>query len=184
MTNIRFVRAQELVLLSKGRVIDFMEILAWTIVILLFMIGMAGTVYPILPGVIAIYAAFFVYGLMISFKPFGFWFWAIQTTIFIVLFIADYVVGAVSVKKYGGSRASMIGMTIGLLIGPFVIPVAGLVLGPLLGAILGELTKVQDVKHALKVGWGSIVGLFASIVTKIGLQSLMIVIFVVWVNVH
>lgn len=157
-----------------------MEILAWIIIILLFAVGMAGTVYPILPGVIAIYAAFFVYGFMISFEPFGVWFWSIQTIIMIILFIADYAVGAMSVKKYGGSKASVIGMTIGLIIGPFVIPVAGLILGPLLGAILGELTKVQDFKHALKVGWGSMVGLFASVAVKIVLQMLMILLFILW----
>lgn len=32
--------------------------LGWIVVILLFVIGMVGAVYPILPGVLAIYAAF------------------------------------------------------------------------------------------------------------------------------
>ena len=157
-----------------------MEIIAWVVVILLFLIGMAGTIYPILPGVFAIYAAFFVYGFMISFEPFGFWFWTIQTVILLVLTIADYAVGAVSVKKYGGSKASVVGMTIGLIIGPFVIPAFGLIIGPWLGAVLGELTKVNDLSHAFKVGWGSLVGLFASVVMKIVLQLIMIIIFVLW----
>jgi len=156
------------------------EFIAWIVVILLFVIGMAGTIYPILPGVIAIYAAFFVYGFMISFEPFGFWFWTIQTIILIVLTIADYAVGAVSVRKYGGSKASVVGMTIGLIIGPFVIPAFGLIIGPWLGAVIGELTKVNDIGHALKVGWGSLVGLFASVVMKIVLQLIMIIIFVLW----
>lgn len=157
-----------------------MEIAAWIIVILLFIVGMAGTVYPVLPGVIAIYAAFFVYGWMASFEPFGFWFWTIQTTIFVVIIVADYVLSAASVKKYGGSKASIIGMTIGLITGPFIIPVLGLIIGPLVGAIVGELFKVPDFKHALKVGWGSLVGLFASVVMKVVLQSLMILIFILW----
>jgi len=158
-----------------------MGMIAWLLIILLFVIGMVGTIYPILPGVIAIYAAFFVYGFMISFEDFGIWFWSIQTVILIVLFIADYAVGAISVKKYGGSRASVIGMTIGLIFGPFVLPVAGLIAGPFIGAVLGELTQVSDMKHALKVGWGSLVGLFASVITKILLQLLMIVLFFIWI---
>lgn len=157
-----------------------MELIAWVIVILLLLIGMAGTIYPILPGAIAIYAAFFVYGFMISFEPFGFWFWTIQTVILVVLFIADYAVGAVSIKRYGGSKASVVGMTIGLIFGPFVIPVLGLIIGPWLGAVLGELTKVNDMSHALRVGWGSLVGLFASTVMKIVLQLIMIITFVLW----
>lgn len=156
------------------------EITAWILVILLFIIGMAGTIYPVLPGVIAIYAAFFVYGFMISFEPFGFWFWTIQTMLLLIIVVADYVLSAASVKKFGGSRASIIGMTIGIIIGPFIIPVFGLIIGPLVGAIIGELFKVPNFAHAVKVGWGSLVGLFASVVMKIILQVLMIVLFIIW----
>ncbi len=158
-----------------------MVVLAWILVILLFIIGMLGTIYPVLPGVLAIYGAFFVYGLMVGFEEFGIWFWSIQTLILLILIIADYAVGAVSVKKVGGSRASVIGMTIGLLIGPFVIPAAGLILGPFLGAVLGELTQNQSLNHALKVGLGSLIGLFASVVMKIVLQLIMILIFFIWI---
>jgi len=98
-----------------------------------------------------------------------------------VLFIADYVVSAWGVKKYGGSRASIIGSTIGIIIGPFVIPVAGLLLGPLLGAMIGEMMTGSDMNRAIKVGFGSLVGLFTSTLVKIVLQLAMIVIFIIWV---
>lgn len=45
-----------------------------------------------------------------------------------MLFVADYVVNAWGVKRYGGSKASVIGSTIGIIIGPFLIPAFGLVL--------------------------------------------------------
>ncbi|WP_085979488.1 DUF456 domain-containing protein [Paenibacillus curdlanolyticus] len=157
-----------------------MEIIGWIVVVALFVIGMAGAIYPILPGALAIYAAFFVYGLCISFSPFGFWFWAIQSIIVIVLFVADYAVNAWGVKKFGGSRASVIGSTIGVLIGPFVIPAFGLILGPLIGAVLGELYVGSDWNKSLKVGFGSVVGLFTSTVVKFALQLTMIVLFVIW----
>jgi len=158
-----------------------MEIIGLIIVILLFIIGMAGIIYPILPGAIAIYIAFFVYGFLISFSPFGTWFWLIQTIILIVLFIADYVVNAWGVKKYGGTKSSVIGSTIGLIVGPFVIPAFGLIIGPFLGAAIGEFITGVDMKQALKVGWGSLLGLFSSVVMKIILQTLMIILFIVWV---
>jgi len=158
-----------------------LEIIGWILVVVLFAVGMAGTIYPILPGAVAIYAAYFVYGLCISFEPFGIWFWSIQTVIVIVLFIADYVVSAWGVKKYGGSRASIIGSTIGIIIGPFVIPIAGLLLGPLLGAMIGEMMTGSDMNRAIKVGFGSLVGLFTSTLVKIVLQLAMIVIFIIWV---
>jgi hypothetical protein len=158
----------------------WLEILAWVIVVLLFVIGMLGAVYPILPGAVAIYAAFFVYGFMVSFKPFGWMFWTIQTLIVAVLFIADYAVNAWGVKRYGGSRASVIGSTVGVIIGPFVIPAFGLVIGPFAGAVIGELIAGSDLKRSVKVGWGSLVGLYTSVVVKIVLQALMIVLFLLW----
>jgi uncharacterized protein YqgC (DUF456 family) len=149
-------------------------------IIILFAIGMAGAIYPILPGALAIYAAFFVYGWFFSFHPFGFWFWGFQTAIVIALFVADYLVSAWGVKRFGGSRASVIGSTTGILIGPFVIPAFGLIIGPLAGAILGELIHGSSFERSLKVGWGALVGLFSSLVVKVILQSAMIVIFIIW----
>ncbi len=159
-----------------------MAILGWTLVIALFAVGMAGAVYPVLPGALAIYGAFFVYGLFFGFDAFGFWFWLLQTMIVVVIFVADYAVSALGVKTFGGTRASVIGSTIGLIIGPFVIPVAGLIIGPFLGAVIGEMTQGTAVKQAVKAGAGSVVGLFSSIVVKVLLQLAMIVIFIIFIS--
>jgi uncharacterized protein YqgC (DUF456 family) len=158
-----------------------LEIAGWIIVIVLFAVGLAGAIFPILPGALAIYAAFFIYGFFISFEPFGFWFWTIQTLIVAALFIADYAVNAWGVKKYGGSRASVIGSTIGIIIGPFVIPAFGLILGPLLGAVIGELLAGSNFNQSLKVGFGAVVGLFSSMAVKVVLQVAMIVLFFIWI---
>lgn len=157
-----------------------MDILGWILVILLFVVGMAGAVYPILPGALAIYGAFFVYGFFFSFSEFGVLFWLIQTLIVVVLFIADYAVSAWGVKRFGGSRASIIGSTIGLIFGPFVIPALGLIIGPFAGAVIGEMIIGTSFEKSLKVGLGSVVGLFTSVVVKFILQLAMIVLFVLW----
>ncbi|RTE08834.1 DUF456 domain-containing protein [Paenibacillus whitsoniae] len=158
-----------------------MVTLAWVLVILLFVVGMAGAVYPVLPGVLAIYGAFFLYGWLISFEPFGWWFWTIQTLIVVIIIVADYAVSALGVKKFGGSRAAVIGSTIGLIIGPFVIPAFGLILGPFIGAVLGELIIGTNWKLAIKSGIGSVLGFFASSVVKIALQLVMIILFFIWI---
>lgn len=154
---------------------------AWIIIVVLFAVGMAGAVYPVLPGALAIYAAFFVYGWMIGFEPFGVWFWLLQTTLLALLIIVDYAVNALGVKKFGGTRASVVGSTIGLLLGPFVIPVAGLLLGPFIGAVVGELLVGTAPRQALRAGVGALVGFFSSLVVKVGLQLVMIVLFIIWV---
>lgn len=158
-----------------------LDVLGWILVIALFVIGMAGAIYPVLPGVIAIYFAFFVYGWFFSFEPFGWFFWIIQTLIVIALLVADYAVGAWGVKKFGGSKLSVWLSTIGIIIGPFVIPAFGLILGPLLGAMIGELIRGETLNKAFKVGVGSVVGLFSSIVVKVLLQLVMIIVFFIWI---
>jgi uncharacterized protein YqgC (DUF456 family) len=160
------------------------DVLGWLIIAVLFAIGMAGAIFPILPGALAIYAAFFVYGWFFTFEPFGFWFWSFQTVIVVVLITADFMVNAWGVKKYGGSRASVVGSTIGILIGPFVIPAFGLIIGPLAGAAIGELIHGSSLDRALKVAWGALVGLFSSMIVKIIFQAAMIVIFVIWLVVY
>jgi uncharacterized protein len=161
-----------------------MVVLGWILVILLFVVGMIGAVYPVLPGVLAIYGAFFLYGWLISFEPFGFWFWLIQSLVVLTIIVADYAVSAFGVKKFGGSKASVIGSTIGLIIGPFVIPAFGLIIGPFLGAVIGELMIGTEWKRAFSVGLGSVLGFFSSVVVKIVLQLLMIFVFFIWVMGH
>ncbi|MEI7025447.1 DUF456 domain-containing protein [Paenibacillus sp. y28] len=158
-----------------------MDIVGWILVILLFAIGMAGTVYPVLPGALAIYAAFFVYGWFFSFEKFGIWFWLIQTTIFIGLMVADYIVSALGVKKFGGTRASVIGSTIGIIVGPFVIPVIGLLAGPFVGAFIGEALTGAGLRQSAMAGLGGLVGFLGSVVVKVIFQLLMIILFVVWI---
>ncbi|MDD9271295.1 DUF456 domain-containing protein [Paenibacillus sp. GCM10023248] len=155
--------------------------LAWSLVILLFVVGMLGAVYPVLPGVLAIYAAFFIYGWLVSFEPFGWVFWTTQTLIVIIILVADYAVSAMGVKKFGGSRAAVIGSTIGLIIGPFVIPAFGLIIGPFVGAVIGELIIGTSWQKAVTAGIGSVLGFFASSAVKIVLQLAMIILFLFWV---
>ncbi|AIQ20318.1 MULTISPECIES: DUF456 domain-containing protein [Paenibacillus] len=160
-----------------------MAILGWILIIALIAVGLAGAVYPILPGALAIYLAFFVYGWFFSFEPFGVWFWLFQTLIVIILFVADYVVGAWGVKKFGGSRASVIGSTIGLILGPILTPI-GLILGPFIGAFVGELMAGSNPGKAVKVSFGALLGLFSSTVVKIILQIAMVVLFFIWIVIN
>lgn len=161
-----------------------MDVLGWVLITALFVVGMLGAIYPILPGALAIYGAFFVYGWFFTFEPFGWMFWTLQTLIVVVLFIADYAVSAWGVSKFGGSRASVFGSTIGIIIGPFVLPAFGLIIGPFAGGVIGELIHGSTMKEAVRAGIGALVGLLTSVVVKFILQFGMIIAFVVWLFVN
>jgi uncharacterized protein YqgC (DUF456 family) len=156
-----------------------MEIIGWSLIIVCFIIGFIGLVYPIIPSVIFILGGFLLYGVFFSFAELPWWFWLIEVLFVVLLFGADMMANAFGVKKYGGSKAGIWGSTIGLLIGPIVLPFAGIILGPFLGAILAELIfERTSIKQAFKTGVGSVIGFLTSVLTKGIVQIVMIVIFV------
>lgn len=155
-----------------------MDIIAWTLIIALFIIAFIGLVYPIIPSVLFLLGGFIVYGLFYSFTELPWWFWLIELLFVALLFAADTISNLIGVKKFGGSKAGIWGSTIGLLIGPFVIPFAGIIAGPFIGAIIGELIVTRsNLQQAIKVGVGSVVGFLTSVVTKGIIQVIMIVLF-------
>lgn len=157
---------------------NYMDIVAWILIIAFFAIAFIGLIYPIIPSVIFIIGGFIVYGLFYSFSDLPWWFWVIEILLVVLLFGADTVSNLVGVKKFGGSKAGMWGSTIGLLIGPFVIPFAGILIGPFLGAVLAELFVTKSSwEQALKTGVGSLIGFLTSIVTKGIVQIGMILLF-------
>ncbi len=155
-----------------------MEIVYWSIISILFIIGFVGLVYPIIPSVLFLLAGYILYGVFFSFEPFGWFFWLIQSFFIILLFVADYIANMIGVQKYGGSKAGVWGSTIGLLVGPFIIPFLGILIGPFIGAVAAELlVNKRDFKNSLKIGFGSVVGFISSVITKAIIQTLMIVYF-------
>ena len=157
-----------------------MDLIAWVVIVALFIIAFIGLVYPIIPSVLFIFAGFIVYGLFFSFADLPWWFWVIEVLFTLLLFAADTVANIIGVKKFGGSKAAMWGSTIGLLIGPFVIPFLGIILGPFLGAVIAEIVIMkQSLQTALKVGVGSVVGFLTSVVTKGTIQIVMIMVFLI-----
>jgi uncharacterized protein len=155
-----------------------MEIVYWSIISILFIIGFVGLVYPIIPSVLFLLVGYLLYGVFFSFEHFGWFFWLIQSFFIILLFIADYIANMIGVQKYGGSKAGVWGSTIGLLVGPFIIPFLGILIGPFIGAVSAELlVNKRDFKNSLKIGFGSVVGFISSVITKAIIQTLMIVYF-------
>jgi uncharacterized protein len=157
-----------------------MEMIYWSIIIVLMILSFVGLIYPILPSVVFLIGSFILYGVFFSFEPFSWLFWTVQVLFVILLFGADYMANLIGVKKFGGTRAGIWGSTIGLLIGPFVIPVIGILIGPFLGAIIGEwVVHRSNLKTAVKVGVGSVVGFISSVLTKGVIQIVMAIYFFV-----
>ena len=131
----------------------------------LMLLGILGSFMPILPGPITSWFGF----LMLYFSSLievSKKFLIITLIIALVIWLMDYFIPAIGTKKFGGSRAGMIGTTLGLLVGLFSPIPGGIIIGPFLGAFVGELINNTDSKTALRAAFGSFLGFLTSTFIK------------------
>ena len=83
------------------------------------------------------------------------------------IFILDYIIPAVGSKRFGGTRAGMIGTSIGLVVGLLAPIPGGIIIGPFVGAFIGEMMNAPNSRIAFKSALGSFVGFLASTFMKL-----------------
>ncbi len=131
----------------------FLTIIGFAFILL----GLAGSILPILPGPpLSWVGLLFLH--MTEAVPSDTSFLIITLIVALLIFALDYIIPAIGTKKFGGSRAGMIGTTLGLIIGLIAPIPAGIIIGPFVGAYLGELSNKSDSKTALKAAFGSFLG--------------------------
>ena len=138
-----------------------MTILLISLAVICLVIGIIGSVLPVLPGVpISWLGLLFFY--IIPGIEIDYWFLGITLVVAIAIYALQIAIPAMGTKKYGGSKAGMIGTTIGLIVGIFApIPFA-ILIGPFIGAFIGEIVNKSDSKTALRAAYGSFIGFLAS----------------------
>lgn len=139
--------------------------------IILMIIGIIGCLAPVLPGP----PLSFLGIILLHFSRFGeFTKTALITFAAITIFVSvvDYIVPIWGTKRFGGSKYGTRGATVGLIIGIFLGP-AGIIVGPFAGAVVGELLFKDDMKYALKAGFGSLLGFMTGIGLKLAASCVM-----------
>ena len=144
---------------------------------LMFIVGFLGTFLPVLPGAILIYGGMLLYGYLTKFTALTIHFFIIEGLALLLVFAVDFLAAAVGTKRYGGSRAASFGAAVGTLAGIFFFPPLGIIVGPFVGAALAELIKGKEIDQALRVGFGTIIGLLGGTILKIVIETAMIIYF-------
>jgi uncharacterized protein len=149
----------------------------WLIVIVLFAVGLIGTVLPVFPGTTIILAAAIIHRLMLGpAKSVGWPTLAILVLLTLVSYAIDIVSGYFGAKYFGATRWGTFGAIIGALFGLFF-GVVGLFVGPVLGAIVGEFIAGKRMIDAGRAGWGSLLGNLAGMIGRLMIALAMITIF-------
>ena len=151
-----------------------MEILLIVMAFLLLVVGLIGSVVPIIPGPPLSYIGLLLlqWSGNVDFSSAFLWFWAVVT---VIITLADYYLPVLMTQKFGGSRSATIGSILGLLIGLFFFPPIGLIIGSFLGALAGELlhNRTESAK-AFKVALGTFLAFLFGTGAKLIISSVML----------
>jgi uncharacterized protein len=144
--------------------------------IVLMLIGIIGCLVPVLPGPPLSYAGIILLHLS-RFGHFTTTALIVFAVITIVVSVLDYIVPIWGTRKFGGSKYGTKGATIGLIIGIFLGP-AGIIIGSLAGAMVGELIFKDDLKYAVKAGFGSLLSFMTGVGLKLAASLVMTFYFI------
>ena len=154
-----------------------LEILAWTLVVLLMLTGLAGTVVPLLPGTTLILLGAIVFKLML---PLGFsWTAVAWISVFWVLSIIADIAGVfVGTRWFGGTKWGMTGAGGGAFVGMFF-SLPALILGAIFGAFAAEkwIAK-RSGQDAIRAGVGAATGFVISTAARVACAFAMIGLFI------
>lgn len=149
------------------------------IAVMLVLVGLAGTILPLLPGIPLIFLAIAGYGWYEGFKAITVEYLLVMAGLTVLSVIVDYISSVLGARYFGSSKKGIWGALLGTFIGIFLFPPVGILLGPWLGAVIGEYFEQCDINKAMKVGIGTVVGLFSGMVFKIMVGLVMTASFLV-----
>lgn len=144
--------------------------------VLLVVLGAAGTVLPVLPGVPLVLGGLVLAAASDGFERVG-WLPLLLIALLAALSLpVDALAAALGAKRVGASRWALAGALAGSIAGLFF-GLPGLVLGPFVGAFAGEWLARRDLAGAGRVGLGTWLGMVAAAAAKIAIVFAMVGLF-------
>gem|GEM_PF-6090890 len=128
------------------------DVLVTIIVLVMMLVGLAGTLFPVLPGIVLMWVAAIAYGLSFGFDALGIGITAVISVLTVVALVLGVVLPKQAAAGAGASNKAQLAAGVGAIIGFFVIPVVGLVIGAVvvIGSAArraGELRQRGHLRH-------------------------------------
>lgn len=155
-----------------------MDILVWSVAIILMLTGLVGSVVPLLPGTTLILAGVLLQKWLLpdtlTWLAVGwitlFWFFSV---------IADIGCTIIGTRLFGGTKWGMAGATGGAMVGMFL-SLPALLLGTILGAVVAEKWFGKRTgEQALRAGAGAAVGFLLSVFARLACALIMIALYLI-----
>lgn len=114
------------------------------LVLLVMLVGLAGTLLPVLPGIVLMWVAVVGYGFAFGFDALGIGVIGIVTLLTVLAIVLGVVLPKRAAAGAGASGKAQLAAAVGAVIGFFVIPVVGLVVGAVVGIAIAEYYEKGD----------------------------------------
>lgn len=154
--------------------------LATIIVLVLMLVGLAGTLIPIVPGILLMWAAAVGYGFVVGFDALAIGILVVVSLLSAVAVASGFVLPKRAAEDAGASKASQLAAAVGAVIGFFVIPVVGVIIGALVGLAGAEWYDKRDWPAARASTIAVAKGFGVSALLQFGLGFLILVVWLVW----
>ena len=155
-----------------------MEItLLWFLSAALIVLGLAGTVLPLLPGTLLVWGGIVLGAWIDDFTRVGTTTVVVVSVLAVLAWALDYVAGLMGARKAGASKQALVGAAVGTVAGLFM-GLVGVLFMPLVGAAIGEYLAQKDQTRAVKVGVATWLGIMVGLIAKVVLAFMMVGVFV------
>lgn len=154
------------------------DILLWVVAAILTIAGLAGLVFPALPGAPLLFAGLLAAAWAEDFVYIGWRTLTVLAGMALLTYVLEFAASAYGARRYGASGRAVTGAAIGAVAGIFF-GLPGVLLGPFVGAVIGELWNQLDLQAAGRAGLGATLGLAMGVAAKLAIAISMLGIFVV-----
>ena len=156
----------------------WIEYTALSVTSLIFLIGLAASLLPVVPGSLIVWSGVITHKLWMGDDSVAWNIVIITGVITLIGQLADLVMGVWGARKFGASWKGAVGALVGAFVGFFIPPpLFWLIVGPVIGAIIGELLAGRSFKAGSKAGLGTVVGGIVAFALKFGLSVCVVAIF-------
>ena len=151
-------------------------VLLWVLSVALIVVGLAGTVLPVLPGTMLVWGGIVLGAWIDDFTRVSIATVAVISVLGLLAWGLDYAAGLLGARRAGASRLALLGAAVGTVVGLFM-GLVGVLFMPLVGAAVGEYLAQKDHACAAKVGMATWVGIMVGLIAKVVLAFIMVGIF-------
>jgi uncharacterized protein YqgC (DUF456 family) len=152
------------------------QIIGLRLALLVMLVGLIGSLLPVLPGPPLVLAAAIIHRLVFGQASVNNLVLIILVGLTAVALVFDFLASVLGTRKFGSTWRGMVGAVVGGMIGLFF-ALPGIILGPFLGAMLFEMLGDKEFKEAAHAGLGATLRLLLGIVGKFVICVVMILLF-------